>query len=272
MLRLGRSGAGAVAALVVVGAVAPAARAQVPAAIDRAEGIDDPKLERRLGSRVSLAEGTSSPVAEGAPSLAAPSSLALVPAATYAPSSADGPADVVSATPSAPEPGGPKVPRLKFAYRRFTFAQIGPPTAPGSGGSEIFNVVSVDLYPVSNTWRFGLSTQYGWEDGTFRSNRDAFFAETLSLGGQLPGDVFTPFFELYGGGGLLQRLPAPTLNAHATAYGELGIDVGTEIFLARHAYLSIAGGYLHNVNGFLQAKKATSISGDTLCFKVGFGF
>jgi hypothetical protein len=261
MRRLGRFGAGLLAALGAVGA-ATSALADEGIATDASERIDDPKLERRLGTRIAL----------GVAPAGAASSEATPPASGTASPTFGRDVVVAEATsPEAQEPVTPKVPRLKLSYRRFAFAQIGPPGAAGSGPSETFNVVALDLYPVSSSWRFGLSTQYGWEDGTFRSNRDAFIAEALSLGGQLPGDVFTPFFELYGGGGLMQRLPAPTLNAHATAYGELGVDVGTEIFFARHAYLSVAGGYLHSENGFVQAKKFTSISGDTLCFKVGFG-
>jgi hypothetical protein len=244
-----------------VAGVAPTAFAEETGAADTSEGIDDPKLERRLGTRLAL----------GADPAGAPPDAASSPAGdAAAPGSSSFAGDVVIAE-ATPDAGQPKVPRLKLAYRWFTFAQIGPVGAASSGASEVFHVVSLDLYPVSTNWRFGLSTQYGWQDGQFRENKgDAFLAETLSLGGQLPGDKFTPFFEVFGGGGFMQR-PHAVVNTVATAFGELGVDVGTEIFFARHAYLSLAGGYLHSVNGFGQANKLTTISGNTLSFKIGFG-
>jgi hypothetical protein len=260
MLALPRIGACMLAAFGVVGA-APSALADEAGTADTSEGIDDPKLERRLGTRQAL----------GAASEAAAADIASPAGETSSPTFERDVVIAEATSPVASGPSQPKIPRLKIGYRRFSFAQIGPPGAAGSGPSETFNVVSLDLYPVSTNWRFGLSSQYGWEDGEFRSNRDALLAETLSLGGQIPGDTFTPFFEVYGGGGMLQRLPAPTLNTHFTAYGVFGLDVGTEIFMARHAYFSVAGGYMHNWNGFGQAKKFTTISGDAICFKVGFG-
>jgi hypothetical protein len=241
----------------------PAALAQEAPVPQGAEAIDDPKLERRLGTRVSLAS----------PDNVAPE---LAEGATFAPlgESSTSPYaerdDVLAASPTPPEPFVRKVPRLKIAYGRFDFVQVGAPTGTTAGASETFNVVSLDLYPVSSNWRFGLSTQYGWQDGTFRKRGDAFLAEALSLGGQLPGDVFTPFFEVFGGGGLMQRLNS-NLNTPGNAYGEFGVSVGTEIFLARHAFLSLAGGYLHNYNGYFYMKKYTSSSNDVLTFKVGFG-
>ena len=132
--------------------------------------------------------------------------------------------------------------------------------------------MSLDLYPVSSTWRFGLSTQYGWEQGTFRANGDAFIAESLSLGGQLPGPVVTPFFEGHVGGGLMQRTHAGlSLNTIATGYAQLGVDVGLDFFLARHAFLSAALGYLHGTNGFVQNNAFGSFSVDTWAFKLGVG-
>ena len=243
----------------------PSALAQEEARAPGAERIDDPKLERRLGTRVSLA---AQPVASlEVPTLDATSAAVATGVEAASPLERD---DVLTATPTVPEPFVRKVPRLKLGYRRYNFVQVGMPVGTTAGASESFNVVSLDLYPVSSTWRFGLSTQYGWQDGTFRKNGDAFVAETFSLGGQLPGDVFTPFFEVFGGGGLMQRLHS-SLNSPGTAYGELGVDVGTEIFLAKHAYFSVAGGYLHSYNGFIYQKKYQSVSGDTLTFKVGFG-
>ncbi|HVZ74955.1 MAG TPA: hypothetical protein VHJ20_21385 [Polyangia bacterium] len=244
----------------VVAPATPAGAQDAASETAGTEAIDDPKLERRLGSRIDLAPSPTSDVvvAEAAPS----------PEADATPTFGR---DVVvaEATPSAAEPFVAKHPRAKLAYRRFNFSQIGGANGRSVGADEAFNVVSLDLYPVSSNWRFGLSTQYGWEDGTFRQNGDVILAETLAIGGQIPGDVFTPFFEIYGGGGLMQRTHA-SLNSIATVYGEAGVDVGTEIFLAKHAYISVAGGYLHSADWFLK-KSVGSISGDTLCLKIGFG-
>jgi hypothetical protein len=267
MPRLRRPAAWALASLgVCLGSAAAPARADEPPP-GEAERIDDPKLERRLGTRLVLP-----PDATGG-ALEAPVA-GETPVADAA--SVSGPTfgrDVVVAEAKEPAKAGPlapKVPRLQLSYRRFTFNEVNAGAGALTGPSEVFNVVSIDLFPISNTWRFGLSTQYGWQDGTFRQGGDAFIAEAFSIGGQLPGDVFTPFFEFYGGGGLMQRLHS-NLNSAATAYGELGVDVGTEIFFARHAYFSVAGGYLHSVDGFVKAKVFSTISGDTLCFKLGFG-
>ena len=52
----------------------------------------------------------------------------------------------------------------------------------------------------------------------------------------------------------MQRMHSPELPNPATAYGQLGIDVGTEIFLARYAYLSLAIGYLHGTNYFVGTR------------------
>src|ERR1700690_1514790 len=126
MLRLPRFGA-CILALGVAG-VATTALADELGAADATERIDDPKLERRLGTRVALG--------------AAP---AGAPTPTFA-----GDIVIAEATPSeAQDSGQAKVPRLKLAYRWFTFAQIGPVGAASSGASEVFHVVSLDLYPVS---------------------------------------------------------------------------------------------------------------------------
>ena len=210
--------------------------------------FDDPKLARRLGEPVDVAPA--SPVAiEGA-------QPGLEPVA------GEEPAPVLAT----------RTPRLILAYRRFSFAQIGAPGKSGKGASEPFDVVSLDFYPISSFWRFGLTTQYGWQEGTFRQNGDAFIAQSVSLGGQIPGPVLTPFIEAYGGGGLLQRTKSGLdLNSIATAYGQLGVDVGTTVFLARYFCLSFAIGYLHATDLFGRANVLDSFSVDTWSFKLGMG-
>jgi hypothetical protein len=235
---------------------AASARAQEAATPPAVEQIDDPKLERRLGTRIDL----------GLAKSAGPAGAAA----------ADGPA--AETTPEAPWPraegssSAPRTPRLKLGFRRFTFAQIGATAMSGaSGADEPFDVASLDFYPVSSSWRFGLTTQYGWQEGTFRQGGDAFIAQSVSLGGQIPGPVVTPFFEAYAGGGYMQRTHAG-LNSMDTIYGQLGFDVGSELFLARHLCVSAALGYLHAANGFVKDSVFGSFSIDTWSFKLGLGF
>jgi hypothetical protein len=214
-------------------------------------GIDDPKVERRLGTRIDLPPA---PAGESPP-----------------PTSGVAPAAVAEATPR-PVSEEKRTPRLQIAYRRFTFNQIAQTASAAPAADEPFNVVSLDFYPVSSAWRFGLSTQYGWEQGTFRANGDAFIAESLSLGGQIAGPVATPFFEVHAGGGLMQRTHTGLgLNTIASAYGQLGVDVGVDFFVARHAFFSGALGYLHGTNGFVKDNAFGSFSVDTWAFKLGFG-
>jgi hypothetical protein len=252
-------------------AAAGTARAQ-EAPPDAPEGIDDPKLERRLGTRVDLAPSPASDVAAGTPAAA--------------PTSASPTVELVA--PGAPEQDGvspegegvipPRKPRLKLGYRRFTFAQIGTTQATTPAADEAFNVVSLEFYPVSSSIRFGLNTQYGWQEGTFRANGDAFIAGGTSLGFQSPGPVFTPFVEGYAAAGMLQRtkkdlMPASGtgLNSIATAIGQLGIDAGTEVFLAKNFCLSFALGYVHLTNAFARGNALESFSTDTWSFKLGVG-
>jgi hypothetical protein len=235
-----------------VARAAGAARAQGSGALEASGGIDDPKLERRLGTRVEL--GAAQP---------APSEVGVA--------RIDAPIVVETLAPLAPRaPRARRTPGLKLGYRRFTFAQVGASSTAGPGTDEPFDVLSLDFYPISSSWRLGLTTQYGWQSGTFRQGGDAFIAQSVSLGGQIPGPVVTPFIEAYAGGGYMQRTHAG-LNAVATAYGQLGADVGTEVFLARHFFLSAALGFIHAANGFVKDNTFGSFSVDTWSFKLGLG-
>lgn len=231
--------------------------AQAPGSLDISEAIDDPKLERRLGARVELV---------GAP----PAAQVEVAGPIVAGPRPEAEAFAAAAQPlAAPAPHPPRVPHLKLGYRRFSFAHIGPTSGPM--GDEPFSVVSLDLYPISSHFRLGLSTQYGWQEGTFRANGDAFIAQSVALGGQIPGQVFTPFFEVHAGGGLMQRPNSGLENTIATAYGQLGVDVGTEIFMAKYAFLSAAIGWLRGTNGFVKDAELSSFSANAFTFKLGFG-
>jgi hypothetical protein len=244
------------------------AHAQSPGSLDIAESIDDPKLERRLGTRIEL-------VASAAPAYAVPAETQL-PAADVGTVAPLPRADAVATPPRPAGAGTPRVPHLKIGYRWLTLAQLAAGAVPGRGADETFHVVSLDFYPISSIWRLGLSTQYGWESGTFRANGDAFFAQSVSLGFQIPGQVFTPFLEGHAGAGFMQRMHEPKLPSPATAYVQLGVDLGTEIFLARYAYLSLALGYVHASNYFAGTDPKvglapTTLSLDTFSIKVGFG-
>jgi hypothetical protein len=226
---------------------AAAARAQ------ETDGIDDPKVERRLGTRIDYA--SSSPAGD-----------------TFAPAGA-APVAVIGTPPRSP-PTQPeaaaRVPRLMLGYRRFTFAHIGATATSGPGADEPFDVVSLDFFPVSNTFRLGLSTQYGWQEGTFRQNGDVIIAETVSLGFQAPGPVATPFVDGYAGAGLMQRTNAG-LNTIATLYDELGIDAGVDVFLAPHFFLSASLAYLHAQDSFAKNNVFGNFAVDTWSFKLGLG-
>jgi len=217
-----------------------------------AEEIDDPKLERRLGTR------------QDAPATAAP-----VETLADRPSPSDG-----------RNSGEQSLPRVKLGYRRFDFIRIGASDA-GSGGtaaSEPFDCASIDFYPLSTVVRFGLTTQYGWQSGNMRNNGDYFIAQSFSLGGQIPRPEIVPFAEAYAGGGYMRRVQFG--RTVPTAYWQIGADVGAEWFFAQHGFLSVALGYLHPVNGFVTAKtmgsvttgsKFTSVFVDTWSFKLGIG-
>jgi hypothetical protein len=231
------------------------AHAQEVAAGGSSEGIDDPKLARRLGTRIALG----GPAEGEAPALGLPETAAAVPEG-----------EVLARAPQA-EPPALK-PRLKLGYRRYAFSQIGATQATTPGASEPFDVVSLDFYPVSSMVRFGLTAQYGWQEGTFRQNGDAFFAGGTSLGFQVPGPVLTPFIEGFADAGLLQRTKSDLgLNTIASVLGELGIDVGSEVFLAHNFCLSFAVGYIHLANGYARANAFDTFSVDTWSFKLGLG-
>ncbi len=164
------------------------------------------------------------------------------------------------------------VPRLKLGFRRFSFVRVGASDGPQAtaAASEPFNVLSLDYYPASSYVRFGLSAQYGAESGKLMGGGDYFVTQTFSLGGQVPGHIFTPFAEAFAGAGYMRRLQFA--SSVPTAYWQFGIDVGTEVFMAKYADVSIALGYMHPVNGFTRGLSFTSVYVDTWSLKMGFGF
>jgi hypothetical protein len=264
--------AGLVAGLGLLAALARPARAQVTdggSEKELTQGIDDPKVARRLGTRMPA------PADPPAPSAAAGA----------------GPAEtVVRAAPPPPVQAQTSFPRVALAFRRFSFVRVGasaPGSTTGTAASEPFNSLSLDLYPISSAVRFGLSSQYGWQSGSFGGGGDYFLAQSLSLGGQFPipfgGDApwhqITMFAEAYAGGGYMRRLQFDVTVP--TVYWQFGADLGADVFLARHGFVSFAVGYLHPVNGFATTKMTagvvtsatfTTVFVDTWSFKVGVGF
>jgi len=262
--------------LAIPAALAPA-RAAAAAAGD--DSIDDPKLARRLGSRVTWGTTADTP----APRATTPAPVsATAPGGSARAGASRAPAVEVgvaaTAASLAPAPSGQAAPEGRtatfgLAYRRFSFVQVGAAAAGAAAGvaaSEPFDSLALDFYPISRTVRFGLSTQYGWQSGRFNSrDGDYFIAQSLSLGVQRPGEVFTPFAEAFAGAGYLRRFQFD--RTIPTAYWQFGFDLGANLFVAEHGYVSLALGYLRPVNGFAKMQSFTSVYVDTWSLKLGFG-
>jgi hypothetical protein len=242
------------------------------------EDLDDPKLARRLKTRVALpaAIPEAGPTADPAPQAHRPANRPDADADDAVTLSRRPSAGVTESAPS-PEPAtfheARRTPTLGLGYRRFSFVQVGATSAgttTGIAASEPFNSVSLDYYPISRVIRWGLSTQYGWQDGRFNSgNGDYFIAQSASLGIQNPGAWASPFVEAFAGGGYMRRFQFE--HTIPTAYWHFGIDAGASFFLPDHGYVSLALGYLRPVNGFLKEQSFTSVYVDTWSIKLGFG-
>jgi hypothetical protein len=217
------------------------------------ESIDDPKLTRRLGTRIAYGPmtpppGPNAPLGENAEPM-----------------------------PALTEPGGTgapfhpaSLPRLKLGFRRFDFIQIGAAGASsGTVASEAFDSISIDVYPLSNIVRIGLSTQFAWQEGHFAMGGDYFAAQSVSAGVQYPFGRVVPFAEGFTGVGYMRRLQFE--RTVPTVYWHFGIDVGTELYFARIGYVSAALGWLHAVNGFAEVQTFRSVFLDTWSFKLGVG-
>jgi hypothetical protein len=236
------------AAVLLLGAM-PLAAGRASAAPDDQEPMDDPKLARRLGSRISWEPAS-------ARLLEPPGGPPTVSRAAAPPSDLSGPA-------SSP-------PRLKLAFRRFEFVRLGASDSPtGDVAPEPFNSLSIDVYPLSSIARVGLSTQYGWQSGSFATNGDYFAAQSLSLGCQWLGRQVVPFAEAFAGIGYMRRLQFD--RTVPTVYWQFGLDVGAEVYFARMGFVSVAIGYLRPVNGFAMVQEFTSVFADTWSFKLGIG-
>lgn len=206
------------------------------------------------------------PAAASAPPPAVEHPKPLAPAVDVA---AHPPAERAAEPPARNQPW-PYAPRLKLAYRRFAFARVASASAPATSSpeAESFESVSIDLYPMSWFLRVGLSTQFGWESEKFDRSGDYFIAETASVGFQWPGR-FTPFVEALAGAGYMRRTGADWNLP--TAFWQVGIDAGVEIYVANRAYVSLAAGYLHPGNLFVREASLMSVKTDTWSLKFGVG-
>jgi hypothetical protein len=271
-------------AAALIGALA----AMPPSARAGEDAIDDPKVARRLGTRMDWgsAPPSSAQPASSAPALSSTNGplagAASLPQSVPPPVASsdatgqrdgDGAAAVVERTAAPPPHAGAgfSLPRLQIAFRRFDFVQIGAAgSSPGLAATEPFNSVSLDVYPVSSLIRLGLSTQYGWQSGTWTSHGDYFAAESVSAGAQVRYGRIVPFAEAFAGIGYMRRLQFD--RTIPTAYWQLGVDLGADVSIASTGFVSLAVGYLHAVNGFLVAQQFTTAFLDTWSFKVGIGF
>jgi hypothetical protein len=120
-------------ALALTSLVTRAAGAQEAGSLEITEAIDDPKLERRLGTRVELS--------------AAPDQSRDRLGRRGGAGGARCARAASGRGPPASHGAEPRVPHLKLGYRWFTFAQVLPDGAGGTGPDETFHVISLDFYP-----------------------------------------------------------------------------------------------------------------------------
>ena len=246
--------------------------------------IDDPKVYRRLGVRISVPpppkpvaapapEPASPPPARPVAVLPPPASPPPAPVQPIPPADTDlGSTTIVRPyTPVAETPFQPTLPRLKLSLRRFDFVQLGASETPdGVAAKETFNSFAVDVYPVSSSVRIGLTSSFGWQSGTFVADGDYFATQSVSFGGQYRDlGRIVPFAEAFAGVGYMRRLQFE--RTIPTAFWEFGADAGVEIYAARVGYLSLALGYLRPVNGFARRQQFTSVFVDTWSLKLGIG-
>jgi hypothetical protein len=268
------------ALLVCVSSAVAQAQAQAPAS-NETEDIDDPKVSRRLGTRIRWGAPPPPAPAIGVGAATAAAAAAARRAAAPPPPVAEPPAlDADAGVPTVarsaappPAPGTPAFtpPRLKVGFRHFNFVRIGASSSvDGTVAREPFNSVGVDIYPLTSLVRVGLTTQYGWQSGSFVSDGDYFAAQSISAGTQyLDAGRFVPFVEAFGGIGYMRRLQFD--RTVPTVYWQLGVDIGTEIYFARTGYVSLAFGYLRPVNGFARVQQFDTVFVDTWSFKLGLG-
>jgi hypothetical protein len=159
------------------------------------------------------------------------------------------------------------VPRVKLAFRQLVAAGL-------EGGNLTFNGVSLDYYPSSGIFRFGIDTEVGLGD-----RYDAWYLTTGAVVGlQYPARV-TPFVDgrfvagLIGGSALGQTVVSYMYTG--------GIDSGIELYIAGRFYLTAAIGWAHPVYSGIDiaytranpklAPHRKEFADDSFTFKIGFG-
>ena len=226
----------------------PPARAQPPQAPPPQaqpaddDTIDDPKVLRRLGTRISVPPPPKpSPAAVPAPAPAAPP-----PSRRHRRRRRPRPSRRCSRrrrrrrsrpaawrrssapyTPAVEAPFEPTLPRLKLGLRRFEFVQIGASdSADGVAAPETFNSFSVDVYPVSRTIRIGLTSAFGWQSGTWlderRLLRDAVACRSAPSTETSAASSRSP--RAFAGVGYMRRLQFD--RTIPTAFWQFGVDAG----------------------------------------------
>jgi hypothetical protein len=157
------------------------------------------------------------------------------------------------------------VPRFKLAYRRLWIA------APDNG-TQPFDAVALDFYPLSRIVRLGIQGEFGWGGGDYSL---WYFLTGVALGLQYPARV-TPFVE----GRFVAGVVGGSFMGQAAASWmyQGGIETGVEIYYASRFYLSAAIGWAHPVYGGVDvaALKQDVIvrkdfANDTVTVKVGLG-
>ena len=158
------------------------------------------------------------------------------------------------------------VPRLKLSYRRLVAAGL-------AGGTQPFDVVEVDGYPLSRIVRLGIDSEFGWSGGDYGL---WYVVVGLTAGVQWPARV-TPFLE----GRFVGGFVGGSFNGQSAVSWiyQGGIETGVEVYLARRYYLSTAIGWAHPVYGGIdvvalnrnQTLIPKDFSADSFTLKVGLG-
>jgi hypothetical protein len=160
-------------------------------------------------------------------------------------------------------------PFAKLAYRYLTARSIEGPDLQ-------FNVIQLDLLPISQRWvRAGLDIEVGLGPGQYSLY---YLATGVSLGFQYPWRV-TPFVDVRFIAGLVYGDAAGRSFLSYTWMP--GIDFGFELYLVGRLYLSVAIGWAHPVYRGIDATyqrthpladpRWKDIESDTFTFKVGLG-
>ena len=211
-----------------------------------AEDVDDPKLARTLN-----------PAPPSSENAAVPSSDTKDKSQT-------------SATCQIPiEKKIHPAPMVKLSYRQFTAPNLDGTTFP-------FNVIQLDLYPVSMRWfRLGFELEVGISNNQYSTT---YAAGGISLGVQYPWRV-TPFIDGRFIGGVVGGSYMDHLLVTYTWMA--GIDVGIELYVVSRLFLSLAIGWVHDVyRGIdIDYQKLNPLNdpiskmfiGDSFTFKVGIG-